>query len=145
MNMPMGNMSHAYSLNLPMRRDGSGTGWSPHASPMYGNMYHSKNWMYMLHYNLFIRYNKQDLSDKGTRGDETIDAPNWLMFMGQRKIGEKSLFHFNAMLSLDAIVTGQEGYPFNSNEICDEAIVIEFKIFYDDCSTQITPIRKEIM
>jgi hypothetical protein len=31
--------------------------------------------MYMLHYNLFIRYNKQDLTDKGTRGDEMVDAP----------------------------------------------------------------------
>lgn len=26
--------SHAYSRNLPMSRDGSGTGWNPDASPM---------------------------------------------------------------------------------------------------------------
>ncbi|HYJ64533.1 MAG TPA: DUF3347 domain-containing protein, partial [Parafilimonas sp.] len=94
MSMPMGNMSHSFSLNLPMSRNGSGTSWSPDAAPMYGTMYHSKNWMYMLHYNLFIRYNKQDLSDKGSRGDEMIDAPNWLMFMGQRQVGEKGLFSF---------------------------------------------------
>src|SRR5690606_35063019 len=36
----MGNMSHAFSLNLPMSRNGSGTGWLPDASPMYGAMYH---------------------------------------------------------------------------------------------------------
>jgi len=27
--------SHGYSKNLPMSRNGSGTGWSPDASPMY--------------------------------------------------------------------------------------------------------------
>jgi len=118
MMMPMGNMSHSFSLNLPMTRNGSGTGWSPDAAPMYGQMYHSQNWMYMLHYNLFIRYNKQDLTDKGTRGDEMVDAPNWLMFMGQRQVGEKGLFRFGTMFSLDAVVTGQEGYPllFQSGE-----------------------------
>ena len=118
MMMPMGNMSHSFSLNLPMTRNGSGTGWSPDAAPMYGQMYHSQNWMYMLHYNLFIRYNKQDLTDKGSRGDEMVDAPNWLMFMGQRQVGEKGLFRFGTMFSLDAVVTGQEGYPllFQSGE-----------------------------
>jgi hypothetical protein len=118
MMMPMGNMSHSFSLNLAMSRNGSGTGWSPDAAPMYGQMYHSQNWMYMLHYNLFIRYNKQDLTDKGSRGDEMVDAPNWLMFMGQRQVGEKGLFRFGTMFSADAIVTGQEGYPllFQSGE-----------------------------
>ncbi|MES2430201.1 MAG: hypothetical protein V4556_04635 [Bacteroidota bacterium] len=117
-NMDMGNMSHAFSLNLPMNRNGSGTGWLPDASPMYGSMYHSKKWMYMLHYNLFLRYNKQDVADKGTRGDEKFDAPNWLMFMGQRKVGTKGLFHFNTMFSLDAVTMGGEGYPllFQSGE-----------------------------
>ncbi len=118
MNMPMNNMSSSFSLNLPMSRDGSGTGWSPDAATMYGTMYHSKKWMYMLHYNLFIRYNKQDLNDKGSRGDEMFDAPNWLMFMGQRKVGEHGLFRFGSMFSLDAVVTGQKGYPllFQSGE-----------------------------
>ena len=34
--MEMPNMSHAYSMNLPMTRNGSGTGWLPDASVMYG-------------------------------------------------------------------------------------------------------------
>ncbi|WPP51880.1 hypothetical protein [Catalinimonas niigatensis] len=29
-------MSHAFSLSLPMTRNGSGTGWLPDLSPMYG-------------------------------------------------------------------------------------------------------------
>jgi len=74
--------------------------------------------MYMLHYNLFIRYNKQDLANKGSRGDAMVDAPNWLMFMGQRKVGENGLFRFGTMFSLDAVITGQGGYPllFQSGE-----------------------------
>src|SRR3569833_2340399 len=41
-------MTHAYSLNLPMNRNGSGTGWLPDVSPMYGYMIHSGKWMYMV-------------------------------------------------------------------------------------------------
>jgi hypothetical protein len=118
MDMDKENMSHAFSLNLPMNRNGSGTGWLPDASPMYGKMYHSKNWMYMLHGNLFLRYTNQDFSNKGSRGDDAFDAPNWLMFMGQRKVGSKGLFHFNTMFSLDPVTEGGDGYPllFQSGE-----------------------------
>ena len=66
MQMPM---SHAFSRNLPMSRNASGTGWLPDESPMYGNMYHQGDWMFMLHYNLFLRYNKQDVFEQGNRGD----------------------------------------------------------------------------
>jgi len=104
-------MSHAYSLNLPMSRNGSGTAWLPDAAPMFGLMYHSKKWMYMLHGNIALRYIKQDLADKGSRGAEKFDAPNWFMFMGQRKLGEKGLFHFSSMLSLDRLTEGGAGYP----------------------------------
>jgi hypothetical protein len=103
-------MSHAYSLNLPMNRNGSGTGWLPDASPMYGYMVHSRKWMYMFHGNIFLRYNNQDIDNKGTRGDAKVDAPNWFMAMGQRRVGQKGLFHFSAMFSLDPLFGG-EGYP----------------------------------
>jgi hypothetical protein len=116
--MDMGHgMNHSFSLNLPMNRNGSGTGWLPDASPMYGYMFHANKWMYMLHGNLFLRYNKQDLTGKGSRGNEKFDAPDWFMFMGQRPVGKKGLFHFSSMISLDA-VTGGNGYPllFQSGE-----------------------------
>jgi hypothetical protein len=116
MNHAMDGMSHAFSLNLPMNRNGSGTGWLPDAAPMFGHMYHSKEWMFMMHYNLFLRYNNQDFTNKGTRGDQMVDAPNWLMFMGQKKWKE-GLFHFNTMFSLDALIA-EGGYPllFQSGE-----------------------------
>ena len=112
------SMSNAYSINLPMNRNGSGTGWLPDASPMYGYMYHSPKWMYMLHGNLFLRYNNQDFTNKGTRGGSKVDVPNWMMFMGQRQVGKNGLFHFSVMSSLDAPFGGGSGYPllFQSGE-----------------------------
>ena len=124
-NMEMSNhmnhqmsMSHAYSLHFPMNRNGSGTGWLPDASPMYGYMFHTPKWMYMLHGNLFLRYNNQDFTNKGSRGASEFDAPDWLMFMGQRQVGKNGLFHFSTMLSLDAPLGGGDGYPllFQSGE-----------------------------
>lgn len=104
-------MTHSYSLNLPMNRNGSGTGWLPDATPMYGYMKMAGKWNLMFHGSLFVRYNKQDIFDEGTRGGEKWDAPNWLMAMGQRKIGKRGLFHFSSMFSLDPLTVGGEGYP----------------------------------
>ena len=104
-------MSHAFSRNLPMNRNASGTGWLPDESPMYGNMIHKNDWMFMLHYNLFLRYNNQDVFGSGNRGDSQFDAPNWLMLMGQRFVGERGLFRFSAMVSLDPLTVGGNGYP----------------------------------
>lgn len=111
-------MSDPFSLNLPMQRHGSGTAWLPDASPMNAYMFHAKKWMYMLHGNLFLRYTNQDFSNKGIRGDDKFDAPNWFMFMGQRQVGKNGLFHFSSMISLDPITEGGEGYPllFQSGE-----------------------------
>ena len=103
-------MSHSFSLNLPMSRNGSGTGWLPDSTPMYGYMIHSKRWMFMMHGNIFIRYNTQDVFNKGLRGDDKFDAVNWFMGMGQRGIGKNGLFRFSAMMSLDGLFGGN-GYP----------------------------------
>lgn len=105
------HMSHSFSRNLPMNRNGSGTGWNPDMAPMYGIMKHAGDWMFMFHGDIFPRYNKQDIAGAGSRGNELLDAPDMLMAMGQRNVGRKGLFHFNVMLSTDAIITGQEGYP----------------------------------
>lgn len=104
-------MSHAFSLNLPMSRNASGTSWLPDASPMYGYMIHSKKWMYMAHGNIAPRYDRQDIAHQGYRGGEKWDAPNWFMFMGQTRAGAHGLFRFNTMVSLDRITEGGNGYP----------------------------------
>jgi hypothetical protein len=105
------SMSHSFSKNLPMNRNGSGTAWAPDYAPMYGYMFHTRNWMYMVHGSAFLRYNKQDLLNNGSRGDKKFDAPNMVMFMGQRNVGKKGLFHFSTMLSLDPLTVGKSGYP----------------------------------
>lgn len=104
-------MNSGYSLSLPMNRDGSGTAWLPDASPMYGLMLNSGKWMYMLHGNIAPRFTSQDFTNKGSRGGNDFDAPNWFMAMGQRQIGQKGLFHFNVMLSADRFTEGGNGYP----------------------------------
>jgi hypothetical protein len=120
-------MSHAFSLNLPMNRNGSGTGWLPDSSPMYGYMKHSKEWIFMTHGSLFLRYNNQDFSGKGQRGDKDFDAPNWIMLMGQKKVKKNGLFHFNVMLSLDPITQGGRGYPllFQTGESFEDKALVD--------------------
>lgn len=108
----MHNMSHLFSRNLPMNRNGSGTGWLPDNAPMNGYMFmpEGSKWMYMVHGNVFLRYNKQDLLDRGTRGDAKFDAPNWGMAMAQRPVGRRGQIAFMSMISLDPIFGGN-GYP----------------------------------
>ena len=110
-NMMMAPHNHSFSLNLPMERNGSGTGWLPDESPMFGIMIMKPKWMHMFHYNLFLRYNNQDLAHEGIRGDEDFDIPSWFMMMGQRKMGGTNLFHYSAMISFDPFLVGEQGYP----------------------------------
>ncbi|WP_153042741.1 hypothetical protein [Rufibacter ruber] len=116
--MGMGGMSHAFSRNLPMNRNGSGTSWHPDATPMYGYMKHAGDWMLMFHGQLWLRYNRQDIFDKGSRGDSQLDAPNWFMGMAQREVGKRGLLRLSVMLSLDELTMGDRGYPllFQSGE-----------------------------
>jgi hypothetical protein len=105
------SMPHFLSLNLPMTRNGSGTSWLPDATPMYGYMLHAKKWMMMFHGDIFVRYNVQDITHQGSRGAAKWDAPDMIMGMAQREIGEKGLLHFSLMLSTDALIAGGYGYP----------------------------------
>lgn len=108
----MHQMSHAYSRNLPMTRNGSGTSWLPDASPMYAYMAQAGKWGLMVHGALFPRYTSQNMNNKNGYGRaDKFDMPNWFMGMAQRKVGQKGLFNFTAMLSLDPITEGGGGYP----------------------------------
>jgi len=104
-------MSSQLSLDLPMNRNGSGTSWLPDETPVYAYMLHGKKWMSMVHGNVFVRYNNQDIFKSGTRGGQQFDVPNWLMGMTQRRVGRNGLFSANAMISLDPFLVGGNGYP----------------------------------
>jgi hypothetical protein len=125
----MPEMVHRFSLNLPMWMNGSGTGWNPQATPMYGYMHHLENWMLMFHGNLFLRYNNQDVFSAGTRGASKVDAPNWFMGMAQRRVGKKGLLSFSAMLSLDPLTVGGQGYPllFQTGETWQGRPLIDYQ------------------
>ena len=112
-------MNHAFSLSLPMNRNGSGTGWQPDATPMYAYMKHGSKWNYMLHGSLYLRYTSQNLNNDGKRGSSSkISVPNYVMGMAQRQVGKNGLFTVRSMISLDRIFDGGSGYPllFQSGE-----------------------------
>lgn len=110
-------MTSAFSLNLPMNRNSSGTAWQPDATPMYGYMIKAGKWNLMLHGSIFLRYNYQKASSVGTNASRSdsltdrIDAPNWLMLMVNRKIAKRGLLSINIMLSADELIMGGNGYP----------------------------------
>jgi hypothetical protein len=113
------HMSHAFSLSLPMNRNGSGTGWQPDATPMYAYMKHGSKWNYMLHGSLFLRYTSQNFNNDGKRGSSAkVSLPNYLMGMAQRQVGQNGLLTIRSMISLDRIFDGGAGYPllFQSGE-----------------------------
>jgi hypothetical protein len=111
-------MSHAYSLSLPMSRNGSGTAWQPDASPMYMYLHANARSNWSIHGNIVFRYNNQDIFNKGSRGAAQFEAPNWFMGMYNRRVGSRGLFNATAMISFDALTVGKDGYPllFQSGE-----------------------------
>ncbi|HET9503567.1 MAG TPA: hypothetical protein VFO93_08495 [Hymenobacter sp.] len=105
-------MSHAYSRNLPMSRNGSGTAWQPDQTPMYMWMQHKGPWMLMYHGAAFGRYTSQNFNHDGARGQRSaVDGPNWFMTMAQRNIGQRGLLNLSLMMSLDPLTETRGGYP----------------------------------
>lgn len=117
MKMNMGTHDNMH-MDKNITRHGSGTAWLPDNSPMYGYLIESEKWMFMIHGNLFIRYNYQDITKESNRGDKKFDAPIWFMGMARREISSSGLIRLTSMLSLDPITVGGEGYPllFQSGE-----------------------------
>jgi hypothetical protein len=98
----------------PMSREGSGTSWLPDSSPMYGRMFMFGENMLMLHGAIFPRYTNVNTR----RGDDRIDAPNWIMAMYSHPLGDTAQFGARLMMSLDPLTETGRGYPllFQSGE-----------------------------
>jgi hypothetical protein len=109
MAMPEHQMSMHSSVNIadPMNRESSGTSWIPDSSPMYGRMFMFGDDMLMLHGAIFPRYTNVTTR----RGDDRIDAPNWIMAMFSHSLGENTQLGLRAMMSLDPLTEGGRGYP----------------------------------
>ena len=110
------HMSMQSSVNIadPMNRESSGTSWVPNSTPMYGRMFMFGEDMLMLHGAIFPRYT--NVSTR--RGDDRIDAPNWIMAMYSHPINENMQLGGRLMMSLDPLTEGGRGYPllFQSGE-----------------------------
>jgi hypothetical protein len=104
-------MTSAFSRNLPMNRDGSGTAWQPDESPGLMYMKMNGNTTFMVHGSVFVRYNMQDVLKQSSRGGSKFDAPNMAAFMVTHKVGENDVLAFHAMISLDPFTIGAGGYP----------------------------------
>src|SRR5437588_11573100 len=100
-------MRSSIDLADPMSREGSGTSWLPDSSPMYGKMFMFDNDMLMLHGAIFPRYT--NVSTR--RGDDRIDAPNWVMGMYSHPLGDSAQIGARLMMSLDPLTEGGRGYP----------------------------------
>ena len=120
-------MTHAYSLNLPMNRNGSGTSWLPNYSPMYMYILGDSKQSVSIHGSLFVRYNDQDVFESGTRGAMKWDVVSMLMGMYNRRIGDKGLFNATVMISADPIIMGGSGYPlqFQTGETYNGAKLVD--------------------
>jgi hypothetical protein len=107
-------MHSSIDLADPMSREGSGTSWLPDSSPMYARMFMFDDNMLMLHGAIFPRYT--NVSTR--RGDDRIDAPNWIMAMYSHPLGDSAQLGARLMMSLDPLTEGGRGYPllFQSGE-----------------------------
>src|SRR5699024_8550423 len=119
--------------SILLSRFGSGTGWLPDAAPRYGYMFHTDEWMFMVHGNVFARYTNQDIGDEGTRGDEKFGSVNWLMGMAQTRISDRSLLRFNVMLSAEPLTIGGAGYPllFQTGETWNDEPLVDHQHPHD--------------
>jgi hypothetical protein len=100
-------MSSSVNLADSMDRESSGTSWVPDSTPMYGRMFMFGDDMLMLHGAIFPRYT--NVSTR--RGDDRIDAPNWIMGMYSHPLGDSAQLGLRAMMSLDLLTEGGRGYP----------------------------------
>jgi len=101
------DVSSPTSIGESMSQEGSGTGWVPKSTQMFGWMRIGARDMQMRHGAIFPRY----VASGSLRGDRRADAPNWLMFMGTHAISASSQFGYTAMVSADPLTENQSGYP----------------------------------
>lgn len=103
-------------LEIPRTREGSGTAWLPDDSPMYAFHRMAGDWELMFHGVGSLHW----IDEGGDRGEEGLDATNWIMAMARRRAAGGALM-LRAMASLDPLTAGACGYPnlLASGETCD--------------------------
>ncbi len=112
-NMPgMAHGTHAMApgpLGIPQSRLGSGTSWLPDAAPMHAEHLMAGSWQFMLHYQVFVDYDRQ-VSDRAIDGNAQLNSINWFMGMASHPLGDGRLA-FRGMVSAEPATVGAAGYP----------------------------------
>ncbi len=110
------------ALGLPMSRIGSGTAWLPDDSPMRAFQLRGGGWHVMVHGNIFVGYDYQ----AGDAGDDQAVSQNWVMAMAHHALGGGH-FTSRAMLSLEPLTVGKDGYPLllQSGEQVDGVALVD--------------------
>ena len=141
-------MQSSVNIADPMNRESSGTAWVPDSTPMYGYMKMLGDDMLMLHGGIFPRYTNVTTR----RGDDRIDAPNWIMAMYSHPFSDTTQIGGRLMMSLDPLTEGGRGYPLllqsgeswhdqplhdrqHPHDLFDELSISLSQKFTDDLST----------
>jgi YHS domain-containing protein len=102
--------------DMPMAREGSGTGWLPDTTPMYAIHWQRGAWQLMAHENAFLQF----LHESGDRGADQFGSINWIMGMAQRNAGPGRV-QVSGMFSAEPWTIRGCGYPdlLASGERCN--------------------------
>jgi hypothetical protein len=84
----------------------AGTDAEPDSTPFEMLMTTKGNWTFMFHGEAFLN----DIQQSGPRGADKLFSTNWLMPMGQRKLGG-GMLTLRTMLSLEPATVSQRRYP----------------------------------
>lgn len=97
-------------------RDGSGTGWLPDETLVFGHHATAGRWDLMLHENVFLHY----IDETGERGGSHFGSLNWIMAMAHRDLGGGRL-GLRGMVSAEPVTVGKCGYPnmLQTGELCN--------------------------
>ena len=84
-------------------------------------------WSFMVHGTAFLRYNAQDLFERGSRGGRMVDMPNWVMLAAHRTFSSRSKLTLRGMVTLDPLTVGANGYPllFQTGEFYENQPLID--------------------
>src|SRR4051794_9957028 len=98
------NMASDPTSDLLMRQ-ASGTSMNPAAAPLHMTMFHSGDWMLMLHGLAFVN----QVVQSGPRGGDKFFSTNWIMGMAEHPLAGGQLM-LRTMLSLEPATVGAK-YP----------------------------------
>jgi hypothetical protein len=94
------------ALDLPTRREASGTAWQPDITPLFAAHERAGCWDFVQQLDVFAGYDMQ----LGPRGDRAFVAPGYYLVTTRRRLDHGEL-RLRAMTSLEPFTVAREGMP----------------------------------